>query len=856
MQTKRKSASNKNSDLTRLSKIEQRYNALINYSDDGVWCFEMTQPLPVDLPEEDLMQGILKHGILANCNLAYAKIHHRNSPGDLIGTPLTDLIETDDPQNREILKNFIRGGFQLKNIEYHLSTGDGPERIYILNLFGILEHRHLIQAWGIHRDITSQFRAQEKLKKSENRFRNIFDYAFDAIFIESLDGRIHAVNKRATEMLGYSPSEFLNMNIQQLIPEKYYIKMPALINRLKREGVVRLQAQNRHKNGHLIDVEICTKLLIEEEHTLVQVIVRDTSQQKVFQKQIQSLSAQIEQFSRISADIITITDEKELFQRISNAIVEISDFSRVLFYTFKDTPPYRTILGHVGVSKEAIGRIVEAEAPMEKYLALFEKGIRLGNQSCYIPHTMKHLVGQYAVDYGKREYAEQTGGWHREDNLLVAMKNKSGDFIGMISLDDSKSGQKPSDETVKPLELFANHISQLLQLKQLEEEQHKIEEQFQQSEKLRALGEMAGGVAHDFNNVLSAILGRAQLLKRDVGDPEILHGLEIIEKAAMDGAETVRRIQEFTRLRKDRDFDVIDVTEIIRDSIKYTQTRWKSDADERGIKYQIKTDFKGNSLVLANGSEMREVFTNILLNAIEAMPDGGTITCKTVAVSGDVNITIQDTGTGMDVDTLKRIFDPFYTTKGVRGTGLGLSVSFGIINRHSGTIDVSSTPNLGTTVTIRLPQYNQLQSPAPEKPPQAFQSADRYGTKILVVDDEEDPLVLLKDILEMYGHQVLTADSGANALEILKKEPELRLIFTDLGMPDMSGWELSKAIKQHNPDAIVVFITGWGAQLDPKRLNECGVERVIAKPFQVEQIKNLVAELAAEKGLPKSHQLF
>lgn len=844
MQLRNKSAApNTNPEIDRLLKIEQRYTAFVNNISDGVWCFETDHPLPITLPEVKIIRNILDKGILVDCNLAFAKMHQHNSVNDLIGTPLHSFISSSEPQTRMILKNFIRGGFRLNNIEYRHPSKTGQERVYILNLYGIIENDCLVQAWGIQRDITNQYRAQEKLKKSENRYRNIFDYAFDAILIESLDGQIFAVNKRATEMLGYSQAEFLNMTIHQLIPEDFKTKLPNLTDRLKAEGVVVFQAQNIHKDGHLIDVEICTKLLSEEEHNLAQVFVRDISQQKFFQEQIQSLSAQIEQFSRISADIITITDEKELFQRISNAIVEISDFSRVLFYTFKDTPPYRVILGHVGLSAAALSRISKADAPREKYLALFEKGRRLGNQSCYIPHTMKHLVGQYAVDYGKREYSDQTGGWHREDNLLVAMKNKSGELISMISLDDSKSGRQPRDETVKPLELFANHISQILHLKQLEEERHKIEEQFQQSEKLRALGEMAGGVAHDFNNVLSAILGRAQLLKRDVNDPEMIHGLEIIEKAAMDGAATVRRIQEFTRLRKDQDFNVISINEIIRDSIKYTQTRWKSDADERGIKYSIKTDFQTEPLVLANGSEMREVFTNIILNAIEAMPAGGLITCQTVTVNETVHVIIRDTGCGMDSRTLKRIFDPFFTTKGVKGTGLGLSVSFGIIHRHNGTIDISSEPGEGTAVSISLPRYSQKQPIVGEesrKKPRTITPG--LSAKILVVDDEEDPRILLKDILEMYQHQVLTAESGAAALEILEKEPDIRIIFSDLGMPDMSGWELSKAIKSRFPESIVVFITGWGTQLNQKRLSECGVERVIAKPFQVDQIKNLVLD--------------
>ena len=824
-----------------LLQIEKRYNAFINSSEDGIWCFESAIPIPINLPETDIIRSIFENGILVECNQAYVRMRSYSDPEDILGKPLLKFVRQNDPQLITIFKNFIQSGYRLTNVEYHGHGDNAPEMVFIINLFGVIEDKCLVQTWGVQRDITAQTRTQEKIKRSEVRYRNIFDYAFDAIFIETLDGSIHAVNKRASEMLGYTRDEFLNMNIRQLIPESYHDKLPDLNSQIKNDGIAVVRSQNRHKNGQLIDVEICAKLLSEDEQNFVQVFVRDISQQTRFQEQIQSLSAQIEQFSRISADIITITDENELFRRISDAIVEISDFSRVLFYTFKDTPPFRDILGHVGISSENLKRIQQADAPREKFLDLFKNGIRLGNQSCYIPHALKHLINQHAVDYGKKDYSRENG-WHREDNLLVAMKNKAGDTIGMISLDDSKSGLKPMDETVKPIELFANHISQILTLKQLKEEQREIAERFQQSEKLHALGEMAGGVAHDFNNVLSAILGRAQLLKRDITAPEIIHGLEIIEKAAIDGAATIRRIQEFTRLRTDKIFDAVSINDTIRDSIKFTHTRWKDDAEERGVKIEIETHFIVEPLIEANSSEMREVFTNLILNAIEAMPESGKIKIETRMSSETVLVTIKDTGTGMSSDIQKRIFDPFYTTKGVKGTGLGLSVSYGIIHRHNGTIEIDSQPGRGTTVIIRFPRFIEGKSVIPEQVTKDKTQPDVPNTKILIVDDEEDPRELLKDILEIFGHTVFSADSGKEALAILEAEPDIGIIFTDLGMPEMSGWDLSKAVKDRIPESVIVVITGWGTQLDPQRLNECGIERVIAKPFQVDQIGTLVSE--------------
>ncbi len=826
----------------RLSNLEKRYLAFFNNSDDGIWCLDSKKGIPIDLPEDEFIDEVFANSVLTECNDAFARMYGRQNSSDLRNLRLGEIIDRNDPKNIKYLKSFIRSGFHLTNGVSYEKDLNGENKVFQNNLIGIIENNLIVQAWGIQRDITEQMDAQEQIIKSEERYRNIFEYAFDAIFIENFNGDILSVNQKATEILGYNKEELLKMNIRDLIPDEYHESLPDLNKRIKSNSVAVSRLKNRHKNGQLIDVEICAKLFRENENELIQVFVRDISQQVLYQERIQSLSAQIEQFSRISADIITIKNDAELFQRISDEIVEISDFSRVLFYTFKDTPPYRDILGHIGLNKETLLRLRKVDSPKEKYIELFDKGIKLGHQSCYIPHTMKHIVDQRVVDYGKMNYSPETNGWHREDNLLVAMKDKSGDFIGMISLDDSKSGQRPTDETVKPLEIFANHISQILQMKALEEERRKIEDKFQQSEKLRALGEMAGGVAHDFNNVLSAILGRAQLLKRSSVAPETIHGLEVIEKAAIDGAATIKRIQEFTRLRTDKKFDTIKINDTIRDSIKYTRTRWKDDAEATGVKYDIISKFDQEPHVKANASEMREVFTNLILNSIEAMPNGGKIEIHTIINDDKVIISVTDNGCGMDKETVKRIFDPFFTTKGVRGTGLGLSVSWGIIHRHNGKIDLVSEVGVGTTISIELPLHTKDQLEAELSIKAMANNQTNQRIKILVVDDEEDPRQLLNDIIKLNNHDVFMASSGPEALQILANNEDIQIIFTDLGMPEMSGWDLSKVIRSRNPDAVIVVITGWGTQLDTDRLTTCGINRVVAKPFQVDQIDNLVTE--------------
>jgi signal transduction histidine kinase len=253
----------------------------------------------------------------------------------------------------------------------------------------------------------------------------------------------------------------------------------------------------------------------------------------------------------------------------------------------------------------------------------------------------------------------------------------------------------------------------IIYLKDITDKKH-MEECLIQSEKLKALGEMAAGVAHDLNNVLGAILGRVQLIKLGlmkgrgesgrISDETIEQELEIIEQASMDGAHTIQKIQEFTRSKKDESqFISVDVNEMIDKAIELVKTKIKDEAEAKGIQIEVRT-IKGEvPQVMGNPSELREVLLNILINSIDAMPEGGTVTFKTGEENDHVFIEASDNGTGIPETIRHRIFDPFFTTKGVRRSGLGLSVSYGIIRRHSGEIQVKSQEGAGTTFMIKLP---------------------------------------------------------------------------------------------------------------------------------------------------------
>jgi PAS domain S-box-containing protein len=368
-------------------------------------------------------------------------------------------------------------------------------------------------------------------------------------------------------------------------------------------------------------------------------------------------------------------------------------------------------------------------------------------------------------------------------------------------------------------------------------EKKRMEEQLLQAEKLRALGEMASGVAHDFNNALAAILGNAQILLYTVKEEGSKAALRTIEKVAKDSAQTVRRLQDFTRKSVHKEFFKLDVNGIIKDAVEITRPKWKDDVQGRGIHIEMVTNFEEIHPVAGSASELREVITNMIFNAIEAMPEGGKIDIRTFWRKEKVYIQISDTGMGMTEEVRKKVFEPFFTTKPFTNTGLGLSMSYGIVKRFGGEIEVESKIGHGTTFTIILPigLEGKEEWIGPSLTPRGKKA------RILVIDDEEHVRSVLSRMLSQVNHRVTVARDGGEGLRLFR-EREFDMVLTDLGMPGMSGWEVCKAIKRISSQIPVGMITGWGMELDQTKKEESGVDFIISKPFDFNQILKVVDE--------------
>lgn len=249
-------------------------------------------------------------------------------------------------------------------------------------------------------------------------------------------------------------------------------------------------------------------------------------------------------------------------------------------------------------------------------------------------------------------------------------------------------------------------IERELREAKMRRERKRMEETLRQSEKMRALGEMAGGVAHDFNNILAIVLGRAQLALEDVRDDRTRKSIQIIEQTALDATRITQRLREFAGVRGDRDAEQVSLNQLAEGAIQMVECRRVELKKTTGIAIEIGTELHETAPVRVNSAELREALVNIIFNAMDAMPEGGTITIKSGQENGSALLSISDTGVGIPEEIRAKVFEPFFTTKASKGTGLGLSVTYSIINHHGGSIEVESAPGKGATFNIRLPADN------------------------------------------------------------------------------------------------------------------------------------------------------
>jgi len=430
---------------------------------------------------------------------------------------------------------------------------------------------------------------------------------------------------------------------------------------------------------------------------------------------------------------------------------------------------------------------------------------------------------------------------HKDGRLIVLetsgvpIFDASGDMVGYRGIDRDITERKKAEEE---LQNTNRRLSETLA------ELQTTQQQIIQQERLRALGQMASGIVHDFNNVLTPILGYSELMlmaEEVLSDKERAKNyLGLMNIAAKDASNIVRRLREFYRQREYGElFSSVNLNQLVQQAIELTQPRWKDQSQAKGITISIENDWQEVPLILGNESELRELLTNLIFNAVDAMKENGTITIRTRFDGGSVLIEVSDTGIGMTDEVKQRCFEPFFSTKEEQGTGLGLSIVHGIIRRHYGTIEIKSKIDEGTTVTIRFPIQAQSEGEEQEA------EGNIRSLHVLVVDDEQMVRDLITQYLLALGHTVDTANNGREGILKFYKS-SFDLVITDMAMPDMSGVQLAALIKQVAPNKPVILLTGFGDMMRVTGDIPLEVDYLLNKPVTLIEFREALTKVIVE----------
>ncbi|MCG8616159.1 MAG: PAS domain-containing protein, partial [Desulfobacterales bacterium] len=500
--------------------------------------------------------------------------------------------------------------------------------VLVLGVLWILAYASLIRE-------THQRKAAESARATEGeKYKTLFNNMTVGVFYQQADGVLSDVNQAALDMFEVTRPEFIGRFFSdhdwrivgedgsECRPSQYPPQVALSTGKAVTDVVLGIQKPGDGEIKWVSITAVPQYRQGEKNPRQAFVTMLDITPRKAFEgalkdseQKVQHLHDQTEQLSLAAAEMISIPDKERVFQKISDAIVAYSDYQRVIISLFKDTFPYREIVGFAGIEAEKVERIRNIEFKRDWYDKVFEQGIRIGDFSYYIPHTMKHILYQEATYFGEGPVPEHSNVWHPEDNLFVRMNDDQGDFIGVISVDDSKSGEIPSGKTIRPLEIFSSLISQIILFKREQEMRENAEAQLQQAMKMESIGTLAGGIAHDFNNILGIIIGNTELNLEDMPEGDPLRGsLEEILDASLRAADIVRQLLSFSR-KSDHLLAPVDIIPVIRDTLNFMRSSIPSTVR---ITHMIRTK---TAVANADPIQINRILMNLCINAYQARPE-------------------------------------------------------------------------------------------------------------------------------------------------------------------------------------------------------------------------------------------
>jgi PAS domain S-box-containing protein len=722
----------------------------------------------------------------------------------------------------------------------------------------------LLSILALRRDFLGRTRAEADL----DRF---FSLSLDFLVIASVDGYFKRVSPAVTDVLGWSPEEFTSRPFMEFVHPDDAVRTLHEVERQVKSGerVLHFENRYRHKDGSWrvlswrsmperglmyatardVTESFAAASAMRVSHELLEVRVEQrTSELAAANETLRNsetrLSDQLQRLallSRITRAIGERQDLRSIFQVVVRALEDELpvDFCLVSMY---DAAQNQLSVSCVSVKTE----------PLAQQIGLVQQTIIPIDENGLGRCVQGHLVYEPDIAATQFEFPRKLAGAGMRSLVIAPLLVESQVFGVLICArrapDAFVSGECEFLRQVSEHTALASHQAQLYgALQRAYDDLRQTQQQVMQQERLRALGQMASGIAHDINNAISPMsLYADALLEREPHLTETgRKQLETIQRAVDDVAATVARMGEFYRLREPRAaLHPVDLNLLAEHVVDLTRARWSDMAQQRGVVIQMRLDLDPDlRQIAAVESQIRDALVNLVFNAVDAMPGGGPLTIRTRSDGtgrNRVSIEIVDAGVGMDEDTRRRCLEPFFTTKGERGTGLGLAMVYGVAERHGATLEIESQPGKGTTVRLSFAPLMQMPGKTPEEQPVSV-----GPQRILIIDD--DPLLLrsLRDALESDGHEVTAANGGQAGINaFVESHAEGRpfpVVITDLGMPNIDGRKVASTIKAAVPATLVLMLTGWGRRLVAEGDIPPGVDEVLSKPPKLVDLRNALA---------------
>jgi PAS domain S-box-containing protein len=657
------------------------------------------------------------------------------------------------------------------------------------------------------RERIARRQAEQALVESEARHRSILAAAADTIMTIDEHGRIESVNPAVRSMFGYEPAEVIGQPVSVLmVPDR--VSEPASGGAPSASGTPRVGQQRpilgsghdivgRRKDGSRFPVDVSLSEVQLAGRRLLTGVVRDVTEIRRSEEERMRL---LEREQAAAADLRREVSEKTLILENMLDAVIVTDRQ-----------------GRFVLVNGAAGRLLGMDPNDLIGISLEEQGwLTLDENGEPVAYEQRPIVRALR---GERASMVQRIRMSDDREVVVRaasapVRDRSGEIVGVVHVVHDMT-----DEYARAKQVAAGA-------------------------KLRSLGQLASGVAHDLNQYLGMVVGYGDLalgaLTPANTDLEAARdSVSTMISAAVDGAEAVRRLLLFARPGADGPASRVDLDEVIRDVAKLTAPRWRDAAQQQGRPISVDLELEGDVAIDGWASDLREAFANLVLNAVDALPSGGVIRLTARVEEVAVVAEVSDNGIGMSPETRDRLFEPFFSTKGDSGSGLGLPIVYGIVERHGGTVVVESAPGRGTTFRLTFPSAAEPRAarpvPDPDAPPRPL--------RILVVDDEPALVTMLARLLSADGHEVAVATSGEEALAILAGSTT-DVVISDLSMgAGMNGWELAGAVRTLPTAPHFILTTGWGAEIDSAEAESRGVLAVVSKPYRLPDLRKVLSTL-------------